>query len=139
MTFAEVKFCFNVSGDKLSTQSRSFHDIHRSQEAGQSAHLRKRGTSFIFPGYSEPRQVELQQVLSVPCNECRLKPLRCDVSSTLFPSGYYAVNPLEALNILSYVEPVVHQGNGAFGVAMVICRLLLQFQYVQVVMHLEHD
>ena len=76
---------------------------------------------------------------SLSCQQCRLKPFGRDFGSSLFPGGDYAVNTLETLNILGFVQPLVHQRNGAFDLVMVSFSLLPQSLYVEVVTLLEHN
>jgi hypothetical protein len=130
---------FNVASDKLSTQSRSFHDVHGPEEARETVYLRQRRTPVISLSYTEPCQIPFQERTSLSCEHCRLEPFRCDLGSSLFPGGDYSINPLETLNILGYVEPLVHQRNGAFHIAMVGFSLLPQSLYVQVATLLEHN
>ncbi len=143
--FAEMKRSFNMAGNEYSTQRRSFHDIHRPQEAGEIVHRRKRGAFVIFRGLAgldlagrglaEPGQVEIQrQWLPLPRDERRLQPGRRDLKRALFPGGHDSVNLHEILNIPGYGKPFAQQRNGILDGAMVGFGRLSQFLDVQVAM-----
>ena len=134
-----MKCRLDMAGDESSSQLRSFHDIHRPQEAGKVVHLRKLGTSVISLGHSKPCQVTLQERTSLPCCENGLEPWWCQFPCPFFPGGYDSVNLPETLNILGYAETLVHQGNGAFDSMMVVFRLQSQFLYVQIATLLERN
>jgi hypothetical protein len=132
LTIAQMKHPLDMAGDESSSQLRSFHDIHRSKEAGKVVHLRKLGTSVISLGYSKPCQVALQQRPPLPCCESRLEPGWSEFCCPFFPGRYDSVNLLEALNILGYAETLVHQGNGTFDSTMVAFGFLSQLLHVQI-------
>ena len=81
---------------------------------------------------AERCKIEFQKKLSPLVDECRPEPFGCNVCGAFFPSCYYSVDALEALNILSSSESFMHQGNEAFDRAVVGFGRLPKFLYVQV-------